>query len=476
MSVVTVQLGQCGNQIGTQLFSKLYQESVYQSLPTHCRQAAIDRFFYQLSRQGSSEEPQCQARAVLVDMESKVVHNSLADAARSGRFTFDEKSVYAEKKGSGNNWAYGYLRQGQLCIETILEMIRRQVERCDHLDSFLVLLSVAGGTGSGVGARVTEALRDRYPNNALLNIAVWPYSSGEVIVQDYNSLLTMSHLQSSSDGIIVFQNEQLHTICSKLLHMKKITLADINVIAAHTLASILLPAQLLPESSCDVTAPGGNRTRPTLPNPDTVMRDDRLLYSSCRPSNIVTSVCPHPLYKLLSVKSIPHILDSTLPYSNYIWSILLKDLRQMMLTDSPVDTGMDWTVDPVGTRGHCRLPCRTNKSLANLLVLRGNELDKSDPSLFSDSLLYSNSVPSACTCSVWCCHGSFSKYEKSCTVVSNSQSSVSPLDQVCGRAWNMFSSRAYIHQYSKFGLTQEDFMSSFVAIEQVIKDYKDLSS
>ncbi len=60
--------------------------------------------------------------------------------------------------------------------------------------------------------------------------------------------------------------------------------------------------------------------------------------------------------------------------------------------------------------------------------------------------------------------------------MSNSQSSVSPLDQVCGRAWNMFSSRAYIHQYSKFGLTQEDFMSSFVAIEQVIKDYKDLSS
>ena len=28
----------------------------------------------------------------------------------------------------------------------------------------------------------------------------------------------------------------------------------------------------------------------------------------------------------------------------------------MMLTDSPVDTGMEWTIDPVGTHGHCRLP------------------------------------------------------------------------------------------------------------------------
>ncbi len=30
--------------------------------------------------------------------EFKVVHNSLADAARSGWFTFDDKSVYAERK------------------------------------------------------------------------------------------------------------------------------------------------------------------------------------------------------------------------------------------------------------------------------------------------------------------------------------------------------------------------------------------
>ncbi len=65
------------------------------------------------------------------------------DVARSGRFTFDDKSVYAENKGSGNT---GYLRLDQMCPETILEMIQRQVERCDHSDSFVGLLSLTNSS------------------------------------------------------------------------------------------------------------------------------------------------------------------------------------------------------------------------------------------------------------------------------------------------------------------------------------------
>ena len=55
-----------------------------------------------------------------------------------------------------------------------------------------------------------------------MNQVVWPYRAGEVIVQNYNALLTLSHLYHSADAIIVMENDELHKICSQLLGLKVI--------------------------------------------------------------------------------------------------------------------------------------------------------------------------------------------------------------------------------------------------------------
>lgn len=470
MSVVTVQLGQCGNQIGTQLFSTLHRDATSSS--SHYREVSLDRYFH--ISEAPRQENECargevvQARAVLVDMESKVVQNSLVAAKGTKSWTFDERCVYSEKRGSGNNWANGYSDRAPACRDIVMEMVRRQAEMCDHLDSFLVLMSVAGGTGSGVGARLTEYLIDTYPNVSLMNPIIWPYPSGEVIVQDYNSLLTTSHLQSCSSAVLVLQNQQLHKVCSQLLHMKEISMTDINTVVAHSLASFLQPAMpfgMHVQRKCgSASSAGGMRG------------EESFFYSRCRISDLVTSLCPHPLYKFLSIKTVPQILDSTHAYTRYLWTGLLKSLRQMLLTDSPTDEGMDWNVMPSPDRGpHRNFAGGINVSLANVLILRGNDLEQADVSTFRESHLYSSHAPSSQACSVWCSSRTFNKYEKCCSLVSNSQSCVGPLEDVCGKAWDMFSSKAYLHQYERFGLTQEDFLESFVSMEQVLKDYRELS-
>jgi tubulin delta len=43
-----------------------------------------------------------------------------------------------------------------------------------------------------------------------------PYESGEVIVQPYNTLLTLSHLADLSDGILLLENEALHRTAQRL--------------------------------------------------------------------------------------------------------------------------------------------------------------------------------------------------------------------------------------------------------------------
>lgn len=116
----------------------------------------------------------------------------------------------------------------------------------------------------------------------------------------------------------------------------------------------------------------------------------------------------------------------------------------------------------------------SRRSLANTLILRGKDLDNVDVGAFSDPRLYPSWVPFDSTLSVYKQGRTFNKYEKCATLVSNNKSPVNSLNSVIDKAWNMFSARAYTHQYVRHGLTEEDFVDSFVMLEQVITSYNNL--
>ena len=64
MAVPFIQIGQCGNQIGEAFYSLMHQEATKAS-PAH--QALLQQFFTEQT-----------AKALLVDMEPKVVNRCLA--------------------------------------------------------------------------------------------------------------------------------------------------------------------------------------------------------------------------------------------------------------------------------------------------------------------------------------------------------------------------------------------------------------
>ena len=74
-------------------------------------------------------------------------------------------------------------------------------------------------------------------------------------------------------------------------------------------------------------------------------------------------------------------------------------------------------------------------------------------------------------CSEWRQPRPFNQYQKSTTLLSNSQTFVQPMNNSVVRAWEMFNSRAYLHQYEKYGLEVDDFIDSFGTVEQIISDY-----
>ncbi|XP_056230364.1 tubulin delta chain [Seriola aureovittata] len=442
MSVVTVQLGQCGNQVGQELFGIICSDAQEGQRKTYSA-ASCERFFHQTAH------GDFVARAVLIDMEPKVINHSMTKAATSGRWRYGDTSHFSQKQGSGNNWANGYCVHGPRHREVVEELVRREVERCDRLAGLMAVMSVAGGTGSGVGTYVTQCLRDIYPKSFILNHLTWPYGTGEVIVQNYNSVLTLAHLYQLSDAILVHENDTVHRICSQLLNIKHISFSDVNRVIAHQLGSVLQPA---------LTA------------------DSHGAYSRNPLGELVSTLACHPEYKLLNVCTIPQMPSSSIAYSTFSWPGLLKHLRQMLISNSKMEEGIDWQVRPPAGSEQTRslTGASFNTSLANLLILRGKDVYSAETDGFEDPALYSSWLSSKEAFNLWKSPVPFNKYEKSATLVSNSQALLRPLDNMVGKAWNMFASRAYIHQYIKFGISEEDFLDSFTSLEQVVASYSQL--
>ena len=172
----------------------------------------------------------------------QAIAQTCLEAKKSGLWMYPEKQQFCQKRGSGNNWAHGFKVHGPAAEERIMGLIQSEAEKCDNLSGFLTFMSLAGGTGSGVGAYITQCVKDEFPHAFLLNQVVWPYHTGEVIVQNYNAVLTLSHLYQSTDAILVMENDQLHKICSQLLNIKTVSFKDINKVICDKLMGILQPA------------------------------------------------------------------------------------------------------------------------------------------------------------------------------------------------------------------------------------------
>ena len=70
------------------------------------------------------------------------------------------------EKSVMTNILLGY-EEGEKCQDEILDMIDREADGSDSLEGFVMTHSIAGGTGSGFGSFLLEAMNDRYPKKLI---------------------------------------------------------------------------------------------------------------------------------------------------------------------------------------------------------------------------------------------------------------------------------------------------------------------
>ena len=73
----------------------------------------------------------------------------------------------------------------------------------------MLLHSIAGGTGSGLGSYILERMNDRFPKKLIQTYSVFPdtQGGGDVVVNPYNSLLAMRRLTQNADAVVSLTRE-----------------------------------------------------------------------------------------------------------------------------------------------------------------------------------------------------------------------------------------------------------------------------
>ena len=233
--LVHLQVGQCGNQIGSKFWEVIADEHGIDPKGDY-----VGEFDHQLHRVSvyfnEAHSGRFVPRAVLVDLEPGTM-----DAVRGGPYgsLFRPDNFVFGQSGAGNNWAKGHYTEGAELVEAVLDVVRKEAESAECLQGFQFCHSLGGGTGSGMGTLLMSKIREEYPDRIMETFSIFPSSKvSDTIVEPYNAALSIHQLVENADEVMVLDNEALYDICMRTLKLASPTYGDLNHLIAAVMSGV----------------------------------------------------------------------------------------------------------------------------------------------------------------------------------------------------------------------------------------------
>ncbi|EFN88944.1 tubulin delta chain [Harpegnathos saltator] len=442
--MLTIQFGQCGNQLGYNLLSKVSTDlkgsntGVSHGSNYEYAENTIEKWFDEIAA-----DDRCSARAILVDTEEKVLSKISKETTTS--WFYRSSNIICQCNnggGSANNWAYGYCINGKQLSNAILNVTRRQIEKLDRFQGFLLLLSSAGGTGSGVGSRMVELLREEYITKTIIATIVLPFTFGEVCIQNYNTILTLAKFCSKADLSVLFENEKIYATCVKLLQNSSTALHDMNDVIAENLLAVFQPT---------------NNAR----------------YNA---NSLVYDVAAHPNFKFATIKSTPYIPVTSLQYEpTHKWDVYIRHLEHALQVSKSQTELTNSRLKKASASMNSNMSFTYSSCVSNVLVTRGKSIG--EDIVMTRDLHKKHLYPD------WNTLRPFTHLHqerrilnrnKFLTLVTNNSEIHQPLGIYLDKAWNSYKCAAFLHQYKQFGCEEDDFLQAFAVVENIAQEYKNL--
>ena len=535
MSTVVLQVGQAGNALGAHLWSRAVQQAnashekrAQRLLPSAVQLSlttpSSSSFLHSSPLFSSSSS---HALCVLVDTEPKVLQSiaslsphSVLGPPHSTSKLFHPHSLFFDQSGRGNNWALGYTgRQlggdGQprrrqkgggamrsdsgstpsaAMASAIVERVRWTAERMDVFDSILLLHSVGGGTGAGLGSLLLETLRDTYPGHFLATTSILPFMRGESPLQPYNATLTLAHLSSHADAVLLVDNEHTLDLLSSLIRGGGADRSGRGG-GAGGAGVAPLPFSVLNSHIADCLADLLPSTQPQAEEEPTGLP----LLPRSFPS-LLSSLCPSPRVKLLESVSTSGLLlcsaHEPLTWSSVI-DVLERCTRHMRQPPGPHSAAQPHPAAVIDfaviARGEAELKMeawdrqRLDERMSRLLqrshttsahtTHRGSVAAASISASSSSSSGRSRlgaARPSSWLGDRLCvdpCGVSMSSQPVSLSLTLNHSRPCLAIRRSLRTAQAMLRGKAYLHWYERFGCGAERMSSAFEQVQLLLDDY-----
>jgi tubulin beta len=232
---ITIQVGQCGNQISNQFWDNIIQEHAINNKGVYYGEND-----YELERinvyfnEGLNNR--YIPRTILIDLEP-----STLDSIRNGinGELFQPSNFVFGNGGASNNFGIGFYTKGAELVDIVVDNIRKEAEKCDCLQGFQMSHSLGGGTGSGMGTLLISKIREEYPDRIISTFSVIPSPKvSDTVVEPYNATLSLKQLIENADQCFTFDNEALYNICNQKLHIKTPSYGDLNYLISSALCGI----------------------------------------------------------------------------------------------------------------------------------------------------------------------------------------------------------------------------------------------
>ena len=521
MSTLIVQVGQAGNQLGAHFWTRAVhhahevQQQQLASIPNTASSSAATASSSLLPHSCLPLSPffssSSHARALLIDTEPKVlaaVHSLSADSilavptaastSTASRSLFHRDALFFDQYGRGNNWSLGYkgrqVREAAVpqrpvtaaaksskrsraaansapsssadeMSDAIMERLRVEAERMDVFDSVVMLHSLGGGTGSGLGSLLAERIKDGYGRQTLLSVSVLPFRRGETPLQHYNTTLALDTLYQQCDGVMLFDNDTVMELLTALATkgggagkgVVGLPFAVLNSYIADCLCDVLLPG-----GSGGVEGGGGSgyHSLSSLPS-------------------LLATLCPLPSHKLLDVWTTSGLCVPT-AHDPMNWSTLIDvcdRTTQHYMRNRTGSRVLEYAVLARG-EGSMRMEAwdkqRLDERIGRHLILAASARQPPPPPPSSHPRLGAARVTNRIADRLVIDSGrlSLSYQAQSLAVVANHGRLCGYVRDVVQEGRRMYARGSYVHWYDKYGCGRDRFEEAFERVERIATDYE----
>jgi len=250
--IIHIQVGKAGNAIGNQFWKLMCEEHgvntdskdenmkgcLVDDGDSEGPRGYIDVFF----NEGKSTDKKVRyvPRAILLDTNMGDLA-SIAEDVQVGDL-YRPEDIIGNDESSGNCYAKAFHTEGPDLADRCLEMVRKEVEKCNCLQGVQFCHSASGGTGTGLTGLLLKTLRDyldKQSRAVMQSFVLAPAPAiSDVVLEPYNACLCFQDLLEYTDQVFLFDNKALGEICQRALEKDMPKMVDLNSIIALCMSGI----------------------------------------------------------------------------------------------------------------------------------------------------------------------------------------------------------------------------------------------